>query len=280
MSALAPTLQAFFTDRLDPPAQRQPAHDRRLPRHAQTAARRSPRSSSGREPSQLDISELDAHADRRVPRPPRARPRQQHPHPQRAARGDPLAVSIRRTTATPSTPRTSSACSRSRSSAQTVRSSRSSTPTRSRRCSTRPTAATWTGTTRPRAAADRDPDRAARLRADRPEHAATCSSAPARTSAAAGRDAKKRITPLTKTTDRGPARSGSPNEQANPSDPLFPTSQRTAASPATALERRLAKHIGDRRRALPSAEGEATSRRTRSGTPRRCDCCTPASTPP
>ena len=42
MTALAPTLQAFFTDRLIAPAPRQPAHDRRLPRHAPAAARASP----------------------------------------------------------------------------------------------------------------------------------------------------------------------------------------------------------------------------------------------
>ena len=59
MSALAPTLQAFFTDRLDPRAQRQPAHDRRLPRHDAAAACFASRP-TGKQPSKLDIGDLDA----------------------------------------------------------------------------------------------------------------------------------------------------------------------------------------------------------------------------
>ena len=38
MTALAPTLEAFFTRRSDQREGRQPAHDRRLPRHLPAAA--------------------------------------------------------------------------------------------------------------------------------------------------------------------------------------------------------------------------------------------------
>ena len=73
MSALAPTLQAFFTERLIRAAPGQPAHDRRLPRHVPAAA-------GVRSADQTANAALDAGhrrprraADRRVPRPPRAR---------------------------------------------------------------------------------------------------------------------------------------------------------------------------------------------------------------
>ena len=44
----------------DPPAPRQPAHHRRLPRHAAAAARASPPQRTGTPPSTLDLADLDA----------------------------------------------------------------------------------------------------------------------------------------------------------------------------------------------------------------------------
>ena len=38
MTLIAPTLQAFFSERLVKQLQREPAHDRLLPRHAELAA--------------------------------------------------------------------------------------------------------------------------------------------------------------------------------------------------------------------------------------------------
>ena len=94
MSSVAPTLQAFFTDRLARQLQASPRtiasyrDTLRLllarPRHDRQAALRARLGRSRRA------------ADHRVPGSPRARPRQQHPHPQPAPDRDPLAVPLRR----------------------------------------------------------------------------------------------------------------------------------------------------------------------------------------
>ena len=124
----------------DRPAQRQPAHDRRLPRHDPTAVARSPPQRFEREPSKLDIADLDADTDRRVPRPPRDRARQQRQDPQRPAGGDPFALPLRR--AAP--PRTRPGHpARARDPTQTHRPSARHVPRpsrRSTRCSPHPTA--------------------------------------------------------------------------------------------------------------------------------------------
>ncbi len=60
MTLLAPTLQAFFTDRLVTQRELQPSDDRRLPRHVQAAARASPHERTGKQPFELDIDDLDA----------------------------------------------------------------------------------------------------------------------------------------------------------------------------------------------------------------------------
>ena len=59
VTALAPTLQAFFTDQLARQRQGQPAHRRRLPRHP-GCCWPSPPASTGKQPSRLDITDLDA----------------------------------------------------------------------------------------------------------------------------------------------------------------------------------------------------------------------------
>jgi integrase len=90
MSLLAPTSQSVLHRPADRPAPGEPAHDRRLPRHAEDAARiRLPADRQGAE--QPGHRRSRRAADRRVPRsPPRARARQHDPHPQRPTRRDPL----------------------------------------------------------------------------------------------------------------------------------------------------------------------------------------------
>ena len=95
MTALAPTLQAFFTDRLAGQRQASP-HTiaayrdtcRLLLAFAAAAHRQGTLPARLRRPGRP--------ADRRVPRPPRRRPGQQRPDPQRPAGRDPLAVQLRR----------------------------------------------------------------------------------------------------------------------------------------------------------------------------------------
>jgi hypothetical protein len=95
MTALAPLLQAFFTDRL--------AAQRHASPHTVLSYRDAFRllldyaaNTTGKTPSALDIADLDAGADRVVPRPPRTRPAQQRPHPQQQAGRDPFTVQLRR----------------------------------------------------------------------------------------------------------------------------------------------------------------------------------------
>jgi hypothetical protein len=93
MSLLAPTLQAFFTDRLMTQTDASP---RTIAAYRDTfrlllafTARQ-----IGKQPSELDLDDLDA-ADRRVPQLPPSRPRQHRPDSQRQARRDPLVLPLR-----------------------------------------------------------------------------------------------------------------------------------------------------------------------------------------
>ena len=104
----------------------------------------SPQQRTGKRPAKLELADLDAVADRRVPRPPRTRASQQRAHPQRPPRRDPLPVPLTPRCATQSTPRSSSESSPSRRSASTGPSSRSSPP-RGRRPPGRPDRTTWIG---------------------------------------------------------------------------------------------------------------------------------------
>ena len=94
MSALAPTLQAFFTDRLIRQRQASPQHDRRLPRHPAAAAGFASDDTASR-PRELEFGDLDAPLIGAFLDHLEARARQQRPHPQRAACRDPLAVPLR-----------------------------------------------------------------------------------------------------------------------------------------------------------------------------------------
>ena len=94
MSALAPTMQAFFTERLQ--GQRQ-ASPNTIAAYRDTFRLLLTFTASGRQDGQRAPSRRSRRrTDRRLPGPPRARARQQHRHPQRAAGGDPLAVQLRR----------------------------------------------------------------------------------------------------------------------------------------------------------------------------------------
>ena len=103
MTALAPTLQAFFTDRL--------IRQRHASPHTIAAYRDTLRLLLGFAASTHRHRTVHAGPgrprrapDRRVPGPPRTRPRQQRPHPQRPPGRDPLAVPLRRPAPTPNTP--------------------------------------------------------------------------------------------------------------------------------------------------------------------------------
>jgi site-specific recombinase XerD len=137
MTALAPTLQAWFTDRLT--AQRNASP------HTIAAYRDTLRllldyaeHQLGHQPCQLDIAEIDAsliagfldHLEHERANSIRTR------NLRLAAIHSLFRYAQHRT---PSTPKTSSACSQSQPSAPNVRSSRSSTKKRSRRCSMLPT---------------------------------------------------------------------------------------------------------------------------------------------
>jgi site-specific recombinase XerD len=94
VTALAPLLQAFFTDRL--------MSQRQASGHTIAAYRDTLRlllgfaaDRLGRPPHTFDMRVRRA-ADRRVPQPPGTATRQQHPDPQRAPVRDPLAVHLRR----------------------------------------------------------------------------------------------------------------------------------------------------------------------------------------
>ena len=138
MTALAPTLQAFFTDRL--------INQRDASPHTIAAYRDTFRlllaftqQQTGKQPSALDVERSRRVADHGIPRPPRARAQQQPPDPERAARCDPLTVPIRRAATPRARGRSSRESSQSRPSGSSARSSPTSPHRRSTRSSPRPT---------------------------------------------------------------------------------------------------------------------------------------------
>ena len=276
MTALAPTLQAFFTDRLIAQRRASPhtiasyRDTMRLLLHSRNSrpAPRRPSSTS---------ADLDATVDRRVPGPPRARPRQQRSAPgtrgwrrsapssrYAALRHPEHAALIARVLAIP--PKRHDRTTHHLTS-----------PTRDRRAARRPRPLHLDRTPRPRDAHTRRPRPACASPNSPASPSPTCTSAPARTSTAIGKGRKRRITPLTK-----PHRRRAPawlTERAGqPADPLFPTS---TGRPLTrdAVERRLAMHAAAAAHAARRCTPR-TSRRTCCATPPRCGSCTPASTPP
>ena len=104
MTVLAPTLQAFFTERL--------ISQRRASSHTVAAYRDTFRlllgyayQRTGKAPSTLDLDDLDAHMISGFLDHLEQRTAQQRRHPQRPSRRHPLAVPLRRAATTPNTPR-------------------------------------------------------------------------------------------------------------------------------------------------------------------------------
>ena len=136
MSALAPTLQAFFTERLIGQRHASPntiaAYRDTLRLLLAFAAKQ-----LHRQPCELDIGDLDAPLIAAFLDHLENERGNSVTHPQRPAGGDPLAVPLRRAPTPRTRPRHRSACSRSHPNAQTARSSRSSTK-RDRRAARKP----------------------------------------------------------------------------------------------------------------------------------------------
>ena len=103
MSALAPTLQAFFTERLIRQRQASP-HTIAAYRDTLPAAARLRRAATGKQPSPARARRSRRAADRRVPRPPRARARQQRRAPATPGWRRSTRCSASPRCATPSTP--------------------------------------------------------------------------------------------------------------------------------------------------------------------------------
>lgn len=95
MSALAPTLQAFFTEHLTGQRQASP-HTIAAYRDTMRLLLRFAQQQTAKEPSALNIDDPRRAADRGVPGSPAARAFEQREDAQREAGGHPLAVSVRR----------------------------------------------------------------------------------------------------------------------------------------------------------------------------------------
>ena len=232
MSALAPELQGFFTERLIGQRQRQPPHHRRLPRRVPAAAALRPRREPASHRHELDARRPRRRGHRRVPRPPRDRPSQQCPHPQRPAGRHPLALPLRGAAA----PRARRADPRvlaipaKRTDRQLVSLPRPTT--RSTRCSPHPTAAPGSAAVTMRCCSS--PSRPACASPNSPRSPAPTSSwAPAPTFAVTARAAKTAITPLT-TQVRAVLQAGSPSAKEHPTTRCSPAAAaaRSAATPS------------------------------------------------
>ena len=144
MTALAPALQAFFTERL---ITQRNASPQTIAAYRDTfrLLLRFAHEQTGKQPFRAGHRGSRRAADRRVPHPSRTRPRQQPPHPQRQARGDPLVLPLR-----------GAGTSRARAHDRAGHGDPDQTPraqhrllprsrARSRRCSPHPIAGTWLG---------------------------------------------------------------------------------------------------------------------------------------
>ena len=275
MSALAPTVQAFFTQRL--------LRERNASPHTIAAYRDTIRLLLRFAAHALRAGTLDARhrRSRRRHRSPRSSITSR---PTAATAPEPATPGSRRSTrstdtprcAIPSTPTTSSACSRSHPNAPTARSSRSSTKQEIDALLAAPDRTTWTGRR----------DHALLLLAIqtglRASELTTLNVADVQLAGAAhvtceGKGRKQRITPLTRTTS-AVLRVWLAERAGHPDDPLFPTIRGRRLT-RDALERRLADPPRARRPATSRPCARRTSPCTRSGTPPRCNSCTPGSTP-
>ena len=214
--------------------QASPTHGRRLPRHLPAAARASPQQRPASRPAGCDIADLDApliaafldHLERERGN--------SVAHPQRPPGRDPLAVPLRRAAA----PRARRHDPRVLADpAQALRPRPRHLPhrRRDRRAARRAGPRHLDRPARPRPAAARGPDRAARLRADRPDAAPTSTSATAPTCAAAARAASNapRRSPGR---PRASCATGWPSAPATPDRPAVPdphAADRSAATPSS-----------------------------------------------
>ena len=277
MSALAPTVQAFFTERL---VQERNASPHTIAAYRDTIKlllRFAADAVAGGNP-RCSTSPIST---------PTRSPRSSiTSRPTAATAPGPGTPGSRRSTrstdtprcATPSTPTTSNACSRSHPNAPTKPSSPSSTDHEIDALLAAPDRTTWTGRR----------DHALLLLAiqtglrvseltGRSTSPTFNSPAPHTCTCEGQRTQDTRITPLTRTT-AAVLRAWLAERAGEPDDPLFPTIRGRRLS-RDALERRLAIHLAHAAQRSPSLPGR-TSRCTRCGTPPRCNSCTPASTPP
>ena len=277
MSTLAPTLQAFFTDRLAGSAR--PAPTPSPPTGTRSSCCwPSPPQQTGKPPSQLDIADLDAALIGAFLEPPRNRPRQQRPHPQRPPGRHPLPVPLRR--AAPPRGRRGHRTGAG-DPTQTLRPapwSPTSPRTRSTALLAAPDHGTWTGRR----------DHALLMLACQTGLRATELHRPDPRRCAPGhRGARqlRRARAASSGSPRSPpppSRSCAPGcaERAGlPADPLFPTRRGTPLS-RDALERRLARHAATAALSCPTLREKKVS--PARPAPLRGDAAAhmPASTPP
>ena len=237
MTLLAPTLEAFFTERLMTQREASP-HTISGYRDTMRLLLRFASNGAGKTTITARALRPRRPADQRIPRPPRKRPPQHSPHSQRPSRGDPFPISLRRLQA-PRARRGDRAGARAPS--KTVRPRADQLPHR-RRGQGAPRRAGpqhLDRPARPRAAADCDPDRAARLRADR-------ASLPGHTSVSGahlhcrGKNRKERVVPLIPRTIKA-LTVWLKERQGLPEDPLFPSNRGRPLS-RDAVEWLIAKH--------------------------------------
>ena len=277
MSLLAPDRRAFFTDRLITPATRQPAHDRRLSRHAPAPAAASRKEQTGKaalatcSSHDLDapligafLNHLEGERGNSV-RTRNARLAAIHSFYRYAALRHPEHARDDR--------------ARARDSRRSASDARADLLPRRRprstRCCAAPDRSTWLGTARPRAATGRDPDRAARLRAGRPALSETCSLGTGAHVRCDGKGTQGALCTLTDGHDRRACmrsvarRTRRPGRRARCS----PASRGQPLTPRRDRPTALAKHTSTAAAQLPLAAGASTSPRTCCATP---PPCTPA----
>ena len=265
MTTLAPTPAGVLHRTLDKPKARQPAHDRRLPRH-------DPAASSVRRRTYRHATERPRYrrprraANRRVPRSPRARAWQRRAHPQRPPCGYQIAVSLRRAQP-PRARRNDPAGPVDPTQALPACTGQLPHRGRARRAAGRPRPNDLDRSTRPRPDPARRPDRAARLRADR-AHLRRPLSRRRPTSTAWAKSTQ--ATNHTTTCEHGqdPARVATRTRRA---PPMSRCSQPAPAPPLSRrrTQHRLAKHDRRGRSAMPGSFRPAGDR-ARIGTLRRC----------
>ena len=239
MSALAPTLQAWFTDRLI--AQRNVSpHTIRAYRDTLRLLLDYAQQRLGRQPYQLDIADLDApliaafldHLETRA---------RQHVRTRNCGSRRSTRSSATPSTATPNTPSDIArvlAIPLKRTDRAIVT---FLDETEIEALLDAPDRSTWTGRRDHALLVLGRPDRAARLRAHRPR----CGDIQLATGPhvrCAGKGRKNRITPLTPMTTAGPRGLAAPNEPPAPTSPLFPTA-RGGRLTRDALDHRITKYI-------------------------------------